>query len=114
MVYTPHLPNYSKCSSAVIAPVLSEILNTSIRLGNYPSKLKIAKITPVFKSDDDTDANNNRLISVISKAFDTVDHDILLDKLNHHGFRGLINNWFFSYLKKSSHANNASRPSYIR
>ena len=36
-----------KCSSAVIAPVLSEILNTSIRLGTYPSKLKIAKITPV-------------------------------------------------------------------
>ena len=36
-----------KCSSAVIAPVLSEILNTSIRLGTYPSKLNIAKITPV-------------------------------------------------------------------
>ena len=32
-----------KCSSAVIAPVLSEILNISIRLGTYPSKLKIAK-----------------------------------------------------------------------
>ena len=43
-----------KCSSAVIAPVLSEILNTSIRLGTYPPKLKIAKITPVFKCDDDT------------------------------------------------------------
>ena len=40
-----------KCSIAVIAPVLSEILYTSIRLGNYPSKLKVAKIMPVFKSE---------------------------------------------------------------
>ena len=55
MVYTPRLPNYS---NAVIAPVLTDILNTSITLGTYPSKLKMAKITPVFKGDDDTDANN--------------------------------------------------------
>ena len=46
-----------KCSSAVIAPVLADILNTSIRLATYSSKLKMAKITPVFKGDDDTDAN---------------------------------------------------------
>ena len=71
MVYNPHLPNYSKCSSAVIAAILSEILNTSIRLGTYPSKLKIAKITPVFKSDDDTDTNNYKPISLLSN-FDRV------------------------------------------
>ena len=59
-----------KCSRAVIAPVLSEILNTSIRLGTYPSKLKIAKITPVFKSDDDTDANNYRPISLLSNLIE--------------------------------------------
>lgn len=58
-----------KCSSAVIASVLSEILNTSIRLGTYPSKFKIAKITPVFKSDDDTDANNYRPISLLSVEY---------------------------------------------
>ena len=34
----------------------------------------------------------------LKKAFGTVDHNILLDKLNFYGFRGLINQWFSSYL----------------
>ena len=38
------------------------------------------------------------IFSDLSKAYDVLDHKILLYKLNTYGIRGLVNQWFKSYL----------------
>jgi hypothetical protein len=41
------------------------------------------------------------LISVcfdLSKAFDTIDHTIMIDKLAKYGIRGVVRDWFIDYL----------------
>ena len=38
------------------------------------------------------------------KAFDTLNHQILLTKLDYYGIRGVVKDWFTSYLSNRTHA----------
>ena len=56
----------SKYGSSILSNPLASIMNLSIQKGIYPSKLKHAKIVPLYKDGDELDPGNYRPISLLS------------------------------------------------
>ena len=69
------------------------------RAGNTTA-LAIIKIVDKIRDFLDREENLIELYFDLSKAFDTVNHDILLYKLSYYGIRGHVLQWFRSYLNQ--------------
>ena len=55
-----------KISKHVIAPCLADLYNVCITDSVFPTRLKLTKVIPVFKSGDKTQPRNYRPISLLS------------------------------------------------
>ena len=64
----------------------------------YSTTHALIHMTEAIRSALDSGSVTCGIFVDFQKAFDTVNHDILLKKLDHYGFRGIINSWFRSYL----------------
>ena len=74
------------------------IYNLQFGFRQYSTSHALGNITEnIRKALDDWNAGCGVFL-VLQKAFDTVDDQILLAKLNHYGICGVSNDWFKSYL----------------
>ncbi len=72
-------------AESTILESLHYIFNLSLNTGVFPNDWKIARVTPIYKSEDKTDCGNYRPISIISnvaKVFEKVIYNQLLAFLN--------------------------------
>jgi hypothetical protein len=81
---TPDMMGFStnllkKVSHSILKPI-THIFGCSLTTGVVPSKLKIAKVIPIFKSGDASDINNYRPISLLS-SFSKILEKIVQNRL---------------------------------
>ena len=69
---------------------------------NSDSSLAVVDMVDRITEQLDANCHSLGLFIDLSKAFDTLDHTILIDKLEFYGIRGIALNWFKSYLKNRS------------
>ena len=59
----------------IYLPLLTDIINDSLKRGSFPDELKLAEVIPLFKNADSFDKTNYRPTSVlshISKVFESL------------------------------------------
>ena len=65
---------------------------------NYSTSYTLIHLTETIKQSLDQGLFSCGIFVDLQKAFDTVDHGVLLSKLEHYEIRGITNEWFQIYL----------------
>ena len=89
-----------------ISLCLSKIINDSFLHGIFPDKLKIAKVTPIFKKGSRTDKSNYRPISVLSIFSKMFEKLVYKRVYNYLEYRNILNEFQFGFRanRSTSHA----------
>ena len=64
----------------ILSNPLAKLMNLSVISGEYPSKLRHAKVIPVYKDDDETDTASYRPISLLSN-YNRIFEKIMFNRL---------------------------------
>ena len=65
---------------------------------NQSTDLCVAQLIDFILTGTDKQMHTGMILADLQKAFDTLDHGVLLEKMKYFGFRASVTKWFESYL----------------